>query len=261
MTNILVEEKSIVVPGEVLAEGMDYLPGFGTYRDNNKIITSRLGIIIVDGRALKIIPVTGSYNPKQHDTIIGKVIDVTMSGWRINTNSAYSAMLMLKDGSSEYIARGADLTSYYNLDDYIVCKIVKMTSQRLIDLTMKGPGLKKLTGGRIIDVNPYKVPRIIGKQGSMVTMIKSATGCQIIVGQNGRIWLNGSPEEEALAVQTLKKIENESHHKGLTDRIKIFLEKKTGKKIVQNDTRDQGEQGNSNKEFAKPSQKFEGERR
>jgi len=239
MTNILVKEKSVVVPGEVLAEGMDFLPGFGTYRSDNKILASRLGIIVLDGRALKIIPVSGSYNPKQNDVIIGKVIDVTMSGWRIGTNSAYSAMLMLKDGSSEYIARGADLTSYYSLGDYIVCKIIKMTSQRLIDLTMKGPGLKKLRGGRIITVNPFKVPRIIGKQGSMVSQVKQATNCQIIVGQNGLIWLQGSPQDEALAVKTIKKIEKESHHPGLTDKINKFLQERSKNTITQTK---QGEQ-------------------
>ena len=30
----------------------------------------------------------------------------------------------------------------------------------------------------------------------------------------------------------IKKIESEAHHPGLTDEIKVFLEKRTGKKIV-----------------------------
>jgi len=231
MANLLVKEKSVVVPGETLAKGMDYLPGFGTYRKDEEIIAARLGVANVDGRAIKIIPLSGSYIPKKNDVIIGKVIDVTMNGWRIDTHSAYTAMLMLKDGSSDYIARGADLTSYYNLGDYMVCKITKVTTQKLVDLTMKGPGLRKLRGGRIIQVNPYKVPRIIGKQGSMVSMIKKATNCKIIVGQNGLIWLQGEPQEEMLAVETLKKIEAESHTPGLTEKIKKFLEEKTGKKI------------------------------
>jgi exosome complex component RRP4 len=228
MANLVVKDRSVVVPGEVLAEGMDYLPGFGTYRRDDKIMASRLGIMKVDGRALKIIPLTGSYIPKKNDTIIGRVIDVTMNGWRIDTNSAYTAMLMMKDGSSDYIARGADLTAYYQLEDYIVCKITKVTSQKLVDLTMKGPGLHKLKGGRLIKVNPYKVPRIIGKQGSMVTMVKQATGCKIIVGQNGIIWLQGEPKQEIIAVETLKKIENESHRNGLTEEIKKFLDQKAG---------------------------------
>ena len=228
MANLKIEEKSIVVPGEVLAEGMDNLPGFGTYRKDDKIMASRLGIMIVDGRAIKIIPVSGSYMPKKNDVIIGRVIDVTLSGWRLDINSAYSAMLMLKDGSSEYISRGSDLTQYYNLGDHIVSKITNVTSQKLVDLTMKGPGLRKLAGGRIIKVSPFKVPRIIGKQGSMVSLIKQATNCKIIVGQNGLIWLDGAPEEEVLAIKTIRKIEKESHTQGLTDNIKKYLDERTG---------------------------------
>src|SRR3990167_5323615 len=155
--------------------------------------------------------------PKTGDTIICKVIDVSFSGWRLETNSAYSAMLSMKEATSEFIQRGANLTQYYDLGDYIVCKIVNVTSQKLVDVTMKGPGLRKLKGGRIIEVDSHKVPRIIGKQGSMVMMIKDAARCNISVGQNGLIWIEGEPINEILAIQTIRKIEKESHMSGLTD--------------------------------------------
>jgi len=37
---------------------------------------------------------------------------------------------------------------------------------------------------------------------------------------------------EVIAVEAIKKIANESHLEGLTEKIKEFLEKKTKKKIV-----------------------------
>ena len=225
MSELITKDKTIVVPGEILATGMDYLPGFGTYRDKDRIIASRLGLTYLDGRAIKLIPLSGRYLPKRNDVIIGKVIDVTLHGWRLDINSAYSAMLMVKDGSSEFIEKGADLTRIYNLGDYVVAKIINVTSQKLVDLTMRGPGLRKLNNGRIIKVNPYKVPRIIGKQGSMVSMLKNMTGCRIIVGQNGLIWLSGEPKNKVIAIRTIKKIESESHLSGLTNTIKVYLEK------------------------------------
>src|SRR3989338_8347413 len=142
MSKLLVKNKDIAVPGEVLAEGMDNLPGEGTYRDCEKIMGGRLGLVLVDGRTIKLIALSGRYIAKRNDTIIGKVEDITFSGWRIGTNSAYSAMLSMKDGSSDYIARGADLTKYFDLGDFVVCKIVNVTSQKLIDVAMKGPGLR-----------------------------------------------------------------------------------------------------------------------
>lgn len=233
-SKLLVKEKQVVTPGEELAVGMDYLPGNGTYRNKDQILALKLGLVYVDGRAIKLIPLAGKYLPKKNDTIIGKVNDVLMNGWLIDTNSAYMAMMSLKDATSDYIARGANLTEYYGLEDYVVAKIINVTSQKQVDLTMKGPGLRKLRGGRIIKVNPHKVPRVIGKQGSMVSMIKNATDCKIIVGQNGLIWIEGKPESEILAINTIYKIEKEAHIGGLTDSIKNYLDQemksKGGKK-------------------------------
>ena len=230
MSEMMVKDKDISVPGEVLGVGMDVLPGQGTYRDGEKVVAKRLGLVAIEGRAIKLIPLSGKYLPKPWDVIICKVIDVGFSGWRLDTNSAYSAMLSLKDATSDFVKRGANLTEYYDLGDYILCKITNVTSQKLVDVTMKGPGLRKLKGGRIIEVDPNKVPRIIGKQGSMVTMIKDATKCNISVGQNGLIWIEGTPENELLAIQTIRKIEKESHLGGLTDKIKVFLEKNNNTK-------------------------------
>lgn len=232
MGEIKVNDKEIAVPGEELATGMDYLPSFGTYRDGESIVSGKLGLVNVDGKVIKLIPLKGRYLPKRNDVIIGRVSDVLMSGWRVDIDSAYEAVLPLKDATSDFIAKGADLTKWFDIDDYIMAKIVNVTSQKLVDISMKGPGLRKLRGGRIIRVNTHKVPRVIGKAGSMVSMIKNATDTRILVGQNGLIWIESQDlNNENIAVAAIKKIERESHISGLTDKIKAFLEEKTGKKI------------------------------
>ncbi len=225
MSELKIKEKGVVVPGEVLAEGMDFLPSNGTYRLKDKILAKKLGIMKTEGKVIKLIPLSGKYLPKKHDVIIGRIIDVNFSGWSVDTNSAYAAMLPIKDATSEFIRRGADLTKFFDIGDYIVTQITNVTSQNLIDLTMKDQGLRKLREGRILKINPHKVPRVIGKQGSMVSMIKNATGCQITVGQNGVIWLQGDPKGEIIAIEAIKIIEEKSHINGLTDEIQKFLEK------------------------------------
>ncbi len=231
MGKILLKDKEVVVPGECLAEGMDYLPGQGTYREGENIFSSRIGLLSIDNRAIKIIPLSGKYIPKRGDTIIAKITDVIMSGWLLDTNTAYHAMLSMKEGTSDFIPKGANLRKYFDFGDYVVCNITNVTSQKLVDVTVKGPGLYKLKGGRVIDVNSNKVPRIIGKQGSMVTMVKNATGCRINVGQNGLLWLQGEPEKEIIAIKAIRMIEKGSHKTGLTDKVKEFLEKETNAKI------------------------------
>lgn len=224
-SELLVKDKQIVVPGEVLAQGLEYLPSYGTYRLNEKILANKLGVANIDGKVLKIIPVSGRYHPKKNDVLIGTVVDVNINGWRVNINCAYEAMLSVKDATSDFVRRGENLTKFFDIGDVMVAQIFNVTSQNLVDLTLKGPGLKKMYNGRIIDINCHKVPRVIGKQGSMVSMIKDASGCKIVVGQNGLIWISGSAKGEILAAEVIKKIEAESHTQGLTDRIKEYLEK------------------------------------
>ncbi len=226
MSELKVKDKEIVVPGEVLAEGMDYLPSYGVFREQDKIIAMHLGLISISGRVIKLIPLSGRYIPKKEDIVIGKIADIGFSGWRVDIGWAFEANLGLKDATSEFIEKRADLTQYYDFGEIIAAQISHISGSKIIDLTMKGPGLRKLKGGKLIEVSSSKVPRVIGKQGSMVNLIKEKTNCKIVVGQNGKIWISGvSSESESLATNAIYKIQHESHLDGLTDRIKEFLEK------------------------------------
>ncbi len=224
MSEILYQPNDIVVPGEILAKGMDFLPSAGTYRNGENIQANMLGLVKVDGKVIKLIPLSGRYNPKFGDTIVGYVTDILMSGWRFNINCGYSAVLSLQEASNNFIKKGADLTKFYGIKDLVVCTVTNVTTQKLIDISMKGQGLRKLVGGRVMSVTPVKVPRIIGKQGSMVSMIKDLTKSKVVVGQNGWVWIsNDDPKLELKTAQAIELVENNSHISGLTDKVKEFL--------------------------------------
>jgi len=226
MGKLFVKDRAIVVPGEVLAEGMDFLPVGDVVRENELLIATKVGLVNVSGRFVKVIPLTGGYVPKERDIVIGKVVGMGFYGWRVDIGWAYEAVLSLKEGTQEFVEKITDLSKYYNFGDYVVAQIIGVNgAMRMIDLTAKGPGLRKLGPGRLINVSPSKVPRIIGKQGSMVSMIKQYTGCRISVGQNGLVWIGcDDPVKEMLAIKAIRKIEEESHFAGLTDKIKEMLE-------------------------------------
>jgi len=229
MGEIKIKDKEIVVPGQELAIGLDFLPGGAAFREGDKIIASQLGLISIRGKVIKLIPLTGKYFPKVGDVVIGRVIDMNFNGWFVDIGCSYDAALSIRS-VQEYVERDDDMTKYYNFNDIVVAKITKITRSKLIDLTTKGPGMMKLIGGNIIKIIPSKVPRAIGKQGSMIDMIKNMTNCKIVVGQNGRVWIQGSVKDTLTATKAIKKVERESHTSGLTDKIKDFLEKETKKK-------------------------------
>lgn len=226
MSELIVKEKEVVSPGETLATGLEYLPSYGTYREGENIRAQKLGVVHIDGKVIKLIPLKGKYMPKKNDVIIGKVTGILFSGWRIDLDCAWEAMLGLKDATSDFIEKGADLRQYFDIGDCMMCSITNVTSQKLTDLSLKGPGLRRLEGGRTIKINTHKVPRVIGKGGSMISMVTNATGARILVGQNGTIWVQGTPEQELKAIEAIKKIEAEAHTGGLTEKMKAWLEGK-----------------------------------
>ncbi len=230
MGELHIKDKDIAVPGEIIATGMDFLPAGGAFRDNDVIIASQVGMVNVDGRLVKVVPLNTIYVPKRGDIVIGRVTEITLSAWFVDIGVTTEGIIPLMNGSFDYIARGADLSQYFTYGDYVVANVMNLSRGKQPELTMKGPGLRKLNEGRVIHVNPAKIPRVIGKQGSMVSMIKQKTDCRIIAGQNGVIWVSGvDPEKEQVAVEAIQLIEENAHHSGLTDDIQKFLETKMGK--------------------------------
>ena len=218
------KERIIVAPGEVVAEGKEFLPGEGTKREGNEIISLKFGLLEKQEKLVKVIPLSGAYIPRVGNTVIGEVIDVTFNGWIVDIGSPQLAFLPVAECFGFINKR--DLTETFNFHDIMVTKI-KSVKSRGVDLTMKERGLKDLQGGMLVQINPTRVPRVIGRAGSMVSIIKDETGCSIIVGQNGVIWLKGERvDNELLAKEAIDLIVEKPFTEGLTEKVKAFLEKK-----------------------------------
>lgn len=224
MGQLKIKDKEIVIPGDIVASGMDFLPSQGTFREGDEIISSNIGIASVNGRVIKVIPLTGKYNPRPGDMVIGKIIDMSLTNWYVDIGCVNNAALSIRE-VPEYIEIGEDLSQHYTFGDYIVAKITKV-NRNIIDLTLKDQGLRKLGSGKLIKVSTSKVPRIIGKQGSMISILKEKTKCRITVGKNGLVWIQGDSEDERFATEAIQRIDENSHKEGLTENINNFLDSK-----------------------------------
>lgn len=225
-SELLVNERELVIPGQILAKGLDYLPSSGCFRANDEVKAKLLGLVRLKDRFVSIVPLAGVYIPKPGDGVIGFVKDMQTTLWVIDINSPYDSIMVLAQAVDEYIdLNKTDISMFYDIGDVIYAKVLSVSKSKSVHLTMNDYRARKLIGGRIMKITPSKVPRLIGREGSMIEMIKDKTKTQIIVGQNGIVWLKG--EKEALAVEAVLTIENESHTVGLTDRISELLEKET----------------------------------
>ena len=223
---VFYEKKQLVAPGDLLAEG-DYVPGDSTYKENEKIYANRLGLVDYNGRRVNVVALKAFYVPAPGDTVIGKVVETTPGGWVIDIKAPHLARLRASDVvERSFKPETTDLPSIFDVGDLIIANVVASDRTRDPLLTVREPGLGKIMRGQLVEVTPTKIPRVIGRQGSMVGMIKRETGCQMTIGQNGLILINGrSPKDERLAVMALRKIEAESHTSGLTDRVTEMIKK------------------------------------
>ncbi len=217
---VFYEKRQLVTPGDLLAEN-NYMAGENTFKEDGKIYATRVGLVNYENRNIFVMALKSFYVPMFGDTVIGKVVEVTLSGWIIDVKAPYPAMLRASDVlERSFRPQQDDLPSMFDVGDIIIAKILASDRTRGPLLTIREPGLGKITRGQITEITPTKIPRLIGKKGSMVTMIKKETGCQILVGQNGLVLVSGkSPEDERLAIMAIRKVEQEAHTSGLTDRV------------------------------------------
>ncbi len=234
------ERRQLVTPGDLIAED-DYLAGENTYREDNKIYASRIGIVEYEDKKVNVVALRAFYIPRIGDIVIGTVTEVGFNGWTVNISAPYEALLRASDVLSRpFKPQKDELSQVLDAGDLIVAKIIAYDRAHNPQLTVGEPGLGKVTRGQILKITPTKIPRAIGRKGSMISMIKQETGCQIILGLNGVILITGKTlEDEQLAMMALRKIDEESHTSGLTDRItQMIKEEKTKREKVKNESED-----------------------
>ncbi|MBS7644717.1 MAG: exosome complex RNA-binding protein Rrp4 [Candidatus Bathyarchaeia archaeon] len=219
-----VQNREIVIPGELLADGK-YLAGANTIKEGDAIYATKVGLANIEGNRITVVALAGCYIPAVGDQVIGRIVDIGLSGWQVDIDAPYPAMLPASEAADhrqEHLKQ--DLTRILDVGDLIIGKVLAFDRTRDPLLTIKGQGLGRITSGRVIKISPAKVPRLIGRKGSMINMIKRETGCQVIVGKNGRVLVSSRyPLREQVAVAAIYKIEREAHIEGLTDRVREMI--------------------------------------
>ena len=166
-----------------------------------------------------MVPSNGVYLPKRDDVVIGVISDVLVGKWLVDINSPYLCAMRAEEVSRD--AAKKDLSQFFKVGEIITAKVADVDEVYSCQLIKPW----KVEAGLIIDVGPKRVPRVVGKQKSMLNMIRDKTGSRIIVGQNGKIWLKGGNVD--LAVSTIKRIEKYAQTQGLTDQIAELLDKES----------------------------------
>ncbi len=233
------DSRDVVVPGEVLTEDTkNFLPGRGTIynSERTKIISLNIGLKQIRKNYINVIPLRGFYTPRPGDKIIALVVDKNPVKYKCDINAKDFGTLKPKNtikrgkmrsfrggGGSGYPQDEANIERF-EIGDILIVKILSADRLNKPELTTVGKYLGKKNNGFVISIDPPKIPRVIGRDGSMIKMLKNLTKTNIFVTQNGRIWLKGEDiAHERLLVESIQKIATEAHTVGLTDRMQEFI--------------------------------------
>jgi exosome complex component RRP4 len=217
-------KRKYVIPGDIVAEG-NLKPLVNVFRNGNSIVATRIGITESTKDGAKVIPLSGIYFPRANDIVIGKILDHSSLSWSVDINSCFPAHLPAQDiFGRDFSPAHDDMGRQLSSGDVIVARIAIFDRTRDPILTIQDKDLGKIPTGELIKISPTRVPRLIGKRGSMIQTIEQASSTRITIGQNGIIVVSGTEKEGiALAINAIHIVEVEAHTSNLTQRIKQLL--------------------------------------
>ena len=183
----LESKKRRVLPGDFITTAPLQLRD-NVVLDGKRIISTAIGLTDVSDDSVRVISLTGIYIPKMDDLIIGKIEYIFGNSWFADINSCYQGMLLGQDvfGRGSY-PTNSEMKNRLGKGDIILAKIANFDRQREPLISIADNNLGKIDSGELIKISPSKIPRLIGKQGSMIQTIEAATNISITVGQNGLI--------------------------------------------------------------------------
>ena len=222
-------QNQFVLPGDIIVTG-DYTPEQNVIIDGDRAISTTVGFSEVNDNRVGVISLTGFYIPKIDDLVIGKVISYSALSWEIDINSYYSAILPASDiFGRDFTSSRDNLSLKLAKGDLIAARIVNTGSREPL-ITISGQDLGKIDSGELVKISPSKVPRLIGKQGSMIQAIEGATNSSVTIGQNGWIIVSNDETNGLLkAIEAIRLVDEQAHVANLTDKVNKMFEFEGGR--------------------------------
>ena len=217
-------QDQFVLPGDIIVTG-DYQPEQNVILDGDRLMSTAIGFSEIKDDLVTVTPLTGLYTPKTDDLVVGKIVSHNALSWEVNINSYYPGILTASDiFGKDYSPSRDDLSLKLNTGDIILARIANLGSRDPL-ITITGENLGKIDSGELVKISPAKIPRLIGKHGSMIQTIEGSTNATITVGQNGLIVVSCDETNGLLkALEAIRMVYEQAHLVNLTDKVKKMLE-------------------------------------
>jgi exosome complex component RRP4 len=209
MSNLEVgAEQRLVIPGESIGDCTGKNLGSGVASANNGTIATRLGYLKENNGTIHVVPINAAYMPRSGDLIVGIVEAVQSNLWFLDVNGPFNALLPMS--LAPWKVEFGDARNHMDVGEAVLARVQEVDECHNLVCTMKGVGLRKIAEGHVASVSIQHLPMVKEILGDL----KIASDCRIIVGDNGRVWVDGGAEGTRLAVNTLNSISKTGHIDG-----------------------------------------------
>ena len=194
--------KTIILQGAKITDRIAHDPN--TFVDETSTYAAVVGTLDETGR---FIALESRYKPQVGDAVVGVVTDTKHAGYDIEIGMPHEAFLSSRE-----------IRIKLQLGEFVVCRVRMVDEVGEVELNE----VRRLPMGKLVSFPPAKIPRLIGKKSSMLLLIKEQTGGDIVVGNNGLIWIS-SKSDIPLVLKAMNLIERKAHFSGLTDEVSAML--------------------------------------
>ena len=207
----------LVHPGERIGAHDGAEAGHGIRRMNGELVAMRMGTLREDGKMVSVEPLSSRYVPRAGDLVIGYVEGMTNNIWFLDIGASFNAILPMS--LAPWKVEFGAVREHLDVGEAVLCRVQEVDETHSAVATMKGMGLRKLNSGLLEEIPPHIIPQVIGKGGAMLQSLKSLGQSRMVIGQNGRVWLDGEHDGMRSIRAALGVIRETAHVPGLKERI------------------------------------------
>lgn len=216
-------KRRYVIPGEIVARG-NVRADLNVVRVGDSLVATRVGMAEIGHDTARVVALSGPYIPRIDDLLVGKIVDYSAFSWEVDINSCFFGILPAASVfGRDYSPAKDSLTDKLKVGDMIAARIIAFDRTRDPLLSISGPGLGRIPRGQVVRISPAKVPRLIGKKGSMIKSIEAGTRSRMLIGQNGVVIIVGATEDVLKATAAVNLVEEEAHSADLTEKVQSVL--------------------------------------
>lgn len=213
-----ISRREIVVPGEPITDETQWMRGHGTTTTLSPaatLITATLaGPITPTNKLLSVLPVRARYTPEVGDLVLGRIVSVDKSQWRVDVAAPLLAKLSM---SSINLPGGAlrrrtandelQMRRYFQEGDLLVAEVQSVGStDGAATLHARSLRYGKLRNGTFLAVSGAGGGGGVVRSRRQQFTVNTNTGAtgggevDVILGVNGYVWLSKHIEDDTAAV-------------------------------------------------------------